>query len=185
MRYRYDAERGTLQLSAAPEIWTDAEWARALAGVGNVEAIEGFWFRRPWLRTENCPVVPPPPADAAAPAGEDVAGEAETQQAEAPPVALPPSPETLGVARVFEAGGSRLLRRGGRPYEVTRRTEPAEAPGPQGFRLVLQGRLSAASDPIRCRSDSPDRRPICLLLVEFDRVAFEDPAGKTLAEWRA
>jgi hypothetical protein len=149
----------SLRLRARPQTWTDAPWARALAGAADVEAIEGFWIRRPWLRSEGCPATP---------------GSAG-----------PPSPETLALAQVFEKGGSRLLRRGARGYEAT--IKAAAAPGPAGLRLALEGRIAGGegASPVRCLGDAPDRRPVCLIVVELDRVAFEDPDGKTLSEWRS
>jgi hypothetical protein len=108
------------------------------------------------------------------PAGEDCA------------TARPPD-RTLGLAMFFEPGGSRVLRRGGRPYEfVGKIADGASAPSPQGYRLLLAGEVSKAfgDEPVRCHT-SADGRPVCLIAVTFDQVAFEDPAtGETLAEWR-
>lgn len=187
LRFVHNAERGTLQLSARPQVWTETAWMRSLLGGEAVEAIEGFWLSRPWLPTENCPVQSNASISASVSieAVEERASLPEPE-ADAAPVAAPPPPasETVALVRVFEANGSRLLRRGGRPYEVTRKLDEAEAPGPQGYRLVLQGRIAADRQPIRCRYESMDRRPVCVVEMEFDRIAFEDPAGKTLADWR-
>lgn len=161
--YAYDAEKQTLRIRARPQVWTDAPWARELVGSADTEAIEGFWIRRPWLQAESCP-----PTDAAQ------------------PVAGAPTPETVGLAQVFEKGGSRLLPRGGRAYEVTRKVEAADAPRGGNYRLVVQGRVSPPDNrpPVVCRSDHPDQRPLCLVRVEIDRVAFETTAGEVLAEWK-
>jgi hypothetical protein len=160
--YELDARRGTLRLAARPEVWTDAGWARALVGGGDVESIEGFWLSRPWTSSEACP---PLPAVAAA----------------------PPTPETVGLAQTFAEGGSRLLRRGDRPYEATVKLEEGQPPAAGGFRLALEGRIVAGADgrTVACLSGHPDQRPVCLVRVELDRVAFEDPAGATLAEWKS
>lgn len=162
--YTVDAARGVLRLTARAETWTDAPFAAPLSAGQTVESVEGFWVSRPWTVSETCPA--PSPAQA---------------------VDAPPYPETFGVAQVFAKDGSRLLRRGGRPYETTVKLAEGEPPGVGGYRLVLEGRLAGGPDhrPIVCRSDHPDRRPTCLARVELDRVAFEDAGGKTLAEWRS
>ncbi|MFN3582466.1 hypothetical protein [Phenylobacterium sp.] len=162
--YTADAARGALRLTARPETWTDAPFAAPLTEGQEVESVEGFWLSRPWTTSEACPALSP---------------------AQLPGTA--PSPETLGLAQVFAEGGSRLLRRGGRPYEATVKLAEGEVPGVGGYRLVLEGRLAGGPDhrPIVCRSDHPDRRPTCMARVELDRVAFEDAGGRTLAEWRS
>ncbi|MGA0604739.1 hypothetical protein ACO2Q0_01960 [Phenylobacterium sp. VNQ135] len=160
--YAYDATKQVLKLSARPEPWTDADWARELAGTPSTEAIEGFWIRRPWMAAEACPKAAPAPM-------------------------IAPAPETVGLAQVFEEGGSRLQRRAGRPYEATEKLETEPPPGQGGFRLALEGRVAAPAaggGPIRCRAAHPDTPPLCLVLVDIDRVAFEDAAGRQLAEWR-
>lgn len=160
IRYSYDADKQTLKLTAQPQIWSEAAWAQALADRDRIEAIEGFWIRRPWLLTDACPM---PGAD-------------QTSASS--------SSETLGVAQAFAEGGSRVLRRGRRPYEATVRLDPGVAPTPGAWRLVLKGRLGGgAGGPIRCRLESPDRPPGCLILVEFDQVAFEAADGAVAAEW--
>jgi hypothetical protein len=161
--YRVDAKRGTLTLQAQPEAWKDAPWARPILGAAPVEAVEGFWLRRPWIATDACPAI------------------------RAPGAAGPPSPESLGLAQLFTSGESRVLRHGSRGYQVVRKAEPGQLEL-QGFRLVLAGRIADFGDhqPIRCRSDSAEQRPVCLIAVELDRVTFEDPvSGQVLAEWRS
>lgn len=161
--YSVDVKRNALRLTARPEVWTQTGWARALVGGADVESIEGFWLSRPWTASEACP---PLPAVAAA---------------------VPPTPETVGLAQPFAEGGSRLLRRGDRPYEATVKLPDGQPPGPGGFRLVLEGRIAAGADgrTVACLSEHPDRRPVCLARAQLDRVAFETPAGETLAEWRS
>jgi len=176
VRYTYDAQRETLKLTAAPQVWTETSWVRDLVGGERTEAIEGFWISRPWMLAETCPPIPAPPATDS----EDAEGAPPSEQA-----APPPSPETVGLAQVFETGGSRLLRRGGRPYEVTRKAPASDALRSGAYRLVVGGRVLAGGDgqPIRCRSEHPDRRPTCLVRVEFERIAFENARGDVLAEW--
>lgn len=165
--YTINPRQDTIRLSARPEVWTDAAWVRDLVGAEEAEAIEGFWIPRPWTDAEVCP---------------------PERTSTASGLPAPASPETLGLARVFGAGESRVPQRGGRPYEVTQKLPPEAAAGPRDFRLVLSGRVVGFDDgqAIHCRSEDPDRRPVCLVGVEFDRVAFEDASsGEVLAEWNS
>ena len=162
MGWTYDEKAKALRIKALPEAWGEAPWVKALAGDTPFDAAEGFWIARPWSNAETCPTSP-----ATDPAPE-------------------PSPQTFGLVQLFEPGGSRVARRGGRAYEhVMKMAEKPQTP--PRLSLVLGGRLAAFKDgqPIRCRGDSPDRRPVCLAAVDIDHVAFEDQAtGETLAEWR-
>jgi hypothetical protein len=155
--------RQSLKLSLAPGDWSKS--ALIADDAETWEAAEGFWLARPWQRTESCPSAQRDPL---------------TQG--------PPSPQTMGLAAVFDEGGSRTGRRNGRAYEFTVRGEgdaPPVAPA-QGYRLVLEGRMAAFADgrAVRCRAASPDQRPVCIGAVQLDRVAFEDADGKMLSEWR-
>lgn len=159
--YSVDPARATLTLRAAPVVWTDTPWVLELLGPNRPEAIEGFWLHRPWLTADRCPM--------------SRAGQALVVAA----------PESLGLVRMFAPGESRVLQHGARGYEVVQKAEPGRL-RLAGFRLVLAGRVSdfGGRQPIRCRSDSPELRPVCLIAVQFDRVAFEDPmTGEVLAEW--
>ncbi|MCR5872984.1 hypothetical protein LRS10_01485 [Phenylobacterium sp. J426] len=158
--FEYDERREALRLSARPEAWTDQPWVRTLVATDGTESIAGFWLRRPWMLTETCPSV--------APVADAGGGE-----------------ETVGLAQVFEAGGSRVPRRGGRAYQATEKLGREPPPGRGGFRLVLEGRVASpeARGPIRCLAPSADQRPVCLVMVEIDRVAFEDANGRRIAEW--
>lgn len=161
----FGPERRTLQLSLAPADWTEAPLTAE--GGETWETVEGFWIHRPWIRTDECPAPPASPLP--------VPGAAS-------------SAETVGLAAVFETDGSRLRRRNGRAYAFTVRQEGdvALAPPPAGYRLVLEGRMIAFPEgrAIRCRSGSPDQRPVCVAAVQLDRVAFELPGGGVLSEWR-
>jgi hypothetical protein len=164
-RWSWGDRRRTLKLTLAPGDWTDS--ALIAGGADSWEAAEGFWLTRPWLRTEGCPGVQ----------GDPLAGG---------PVA--PSPQTVGLAAVFDQDGPRTGRRNGRAYEYVVRGEgdqPPPAPS-DGYRLVLEGRMAAFADgrAIRCRAAGPDQRPVCIGAVRLDRVAFEDASGKLLSEWR-
>lgn len=157
--------RQSLRLTLAPGDWTASPLIAG--GADNWEAVEGFWLTRPWLRTDGCPGAQGDPLASG-------------------PVA--PSPQSVGLAAVFEEDGSRIGRRNGRAYDFTVRGEgdqPPVAPA-QGYRLVLEGRMTAFADgrAIRCRAASPDQRPVCIGAVQLDRVAFEDAGGQMLSEWR-
>jgi hypothetical protein len=37
---------------------------------------------------------------------------------------------------------------------------------------------------VRCTSEGPNSRPVCIAAIVLDRVAFEMPDGQQLSEWR-
>ncbi len=156
----------SLKLSLTPGDWAGSAMIPSEAE-GGWEVVEGLWLTRPWMRTEGCP-------------GAETSVATGDQPAE-------PARQTMGLASVFEAEGSRVGRRNGRAFEHTARAEGDQAvvPPPQGFRLVLEGRLAAFPDgrAIRCRSARPDERPVCIAAVQIGRVAFEDASGTTLSDW--
>ena len=164
LRWNYDAEKEALRISATPEVWADIAWAHALAG-DRIEAVEGFWIPRPWSTDEACPT---PEA-----------------RMRVPPI-LPAPQQTVGLAQFFETGSSRVPRRDGKPYQTVEKVSLESLRATDGFRLVLGGRISAlpSGQPIGCHSPGAELRPVCLVAVEFDRVAFENPqSGALLAEW--
>ena len=164
--WTYAADGESIRIVVRPETWTQSALIREIGGAESVEAVHGFWIRRPWLRSEDCPAPREDPLAAAEPAA---------------------SPETVGLAMFFEAGGSRVARRQERPYElVVRRGDETEAAAPRGFRLVLEGRVTGFADgrAFRCRSAHADQRPVCVARVELDSMSVEDPAaGKVLGVW--
>jgi hypothetical protein len=164
-RWSWGEGRETIQLSLTPGDWSESA---LIAGAvdGEWEAVEGFWIPRPWMTADGCPQVKPDP----------LAG----------PTAA--SPQTAGLAAVFETGGSRLGRRNGRAYSFTVRGD-GDAPlvrPVEGWRVVLEGRFAAfpGGRAIRCRAAGPDQRPVCVAAVQMDRVAFQDAGGAVLGEWR-
>lgn len=169
-RWSWGPDRKTIQLSLTPGEWTESALTVQPAAATSApvwEAVEGFWVPRPWLAAEACPGVSP--------------NSLQTALGSA-------SPQTVGIAAVFEAGGSRIGRRNGRAYAFTVRAqgdEPLAAPT-GGYRLLLEGRIVGfpGGRAIRCRSAGPDERPVCVAAVQLDKVAFEDAAGATLSEWR-
>jgi hypothetical protein len=164
--WTYSADRRSIRIVVRPETWTDSALVREIGGPDAYEAVEGFWIRRPWLLSEACP-----------------AGRSDAATAGAPAA----SPETVGLGMFFEAGGSRVARRNQRPFEIVLKlAEGTQNPAPQGFRLLLEGRVTGFPDgrAFRCRSADADQRPICLAGVRMDTVAVEDPAmGQTLGSW--
>ncbi|HZW14668.1 MAG TPA: hypothetical protein VFF66_00290 [Brevundimonas sp.] len=165
-RWSWGPDRETIRLSLTPGDWTRSALI-AGAGQDQWEAVEGFWVSRPWMTADGCPSLRADPL------------------ASGP---MAPSPRTVGLAAVFETGGSRLGRRNGRAYAHTIR-QAGDAPLialDAGYRVRLQGRIAAFPDgrAIRCRAANPNQRPVCVAAVQLDRVAFETPTGETLSEWR-
>lgn len=165
-RWAWGDAHQTISVSLAPGDWMGSPLIAG--GPETWEVVEGFWLTRPWLRSGECPAVTADPL-ASGPGA--------------------PSPQTVGLAVVFEKDGSRLERRNGREYAFVIRgpdKQPLAAPA-GGFRLVLEGRLIAFADgrAIRCRAAAPDQRPVCIAAAQVDRVAFEDASGAALSEWRS
>lgn len=164
--WTFEPKRQALKVFAAPERWTDADWAKSIAGDLVHEAIEGFWIERAWTNSEDCP-----------------AGKAVTQADNN----ASKDRQTIGIAQFFAPDSPRTFQRGSRAYSHTIRVrEPTQTEG-RTFHLALSGRVTGFRDgqPIHCVQDSPDRRPVCLIAVELARVAFEDSRdGSILAEWR-
>ena len=170
-RWTWRPDRKTIQLSLTPGDWTGSALAFQPGPAANAspvwEAVEGFWVPRPWLAAETCP---------------DVRAD--------PPVTglVPASPQTVGIAAVFEAGGSRIGRRDGRAYVFTVRSQSDHqlAAPTGGYRLLLEGRIVGfpGGRAIRCLASGPDERPVCVAAVQLDKVAFQTATGETLGEWR-
>ncbi|MDO9336679.1 MAG: hypothetical protein Q7T61_09790 [Caulobacter sp.] len=154
-----------IKLVARPANWTALPMLQDFSRDGAPEAVEGFWLARPWSDSETCP---------------------PRRDIEAPATPTPAATQTLGLARVFEPAGSRVLRRDGRAYEFVRKSTGEPQSVAASYRLVLEGRIATFPDgrTVRCAAESPDHRPICLYAVTFDRVAFETADGQSLAEWR-
>lgn len=162
-----DAAATSLKLSAQPAIWTNLPVLQDLSAANKIETVEGFWIPRPWVNSESCP------ANHATPL---------------PATPTPAAAQTVGLARIFEKGGSRVLMRDGRPYQYAIKLPKDDADLlSHTYRLVLEGRLVGYGDghATHCWGETPEHRPICLFAVEYDRVAFEDAnTGAMLAEWR-
>ena len=166
-RWSWIADQTAIRLSASPGDWTGSALIATAEAPPDWEAVEGFWITRPWTAAAACPAVRRDPLQSGPPAA---------------------SPETVGLAAVHTASSSRLTRRNGRPYVHVVRGEgdAPPAPPPNGYRLRLEGRLTAFPDgrAFRCRAAGPDQRPVCIAAAQLDRVAFETPDGAVLSEWR-
>lgn len=171
---RFEPDERTLRVRAAPDLTLDDPQVAQIAGEG-IEAVEGFWMRRPWLLADGCPVAP---VQAQAPgAGEPAAPEA---------AAAPPAGQRVGIAQFFSATDSRVGRRNQRAYEATSTLGAAEQPSPKGYNLVLSGRLrKLPSGPvISCRVGNRESPPDCIVSAEFDRAWIENPGTRAIiAEW--
>lgn len=165
-RWFRDGDPATVRLSLTPGDWTRSALI-AGADQDTWDAVEGFWISRPWMSAEGCP------AGAADPLASGPGA---------------PSPQTVGLAAVFEKDGSRLGRRNGRAYAHVVRSAGDRPPTPPeaGYRVRMQGRIAAFPDgrAIHCRAARPDQRPVCVAAVQLDRVAFQTAAGEVLSEWR-
>jgi hypothetical protein len=176
----FDEEDRTLRVRAAPDLSLDDPPVRALAG-DDVEAVEGFWMRRPWLLADGCPAAPPAQDDAATEKGAEAPVELEEVKA-----SVPASRQRVGIAQFFTDEDSRTRRRNNRAYEATKVLGEGEAPSAQGYNLVLSGRLRHLPQRpvISCSVTSRDAPPECIVTGEFDRVWIEDPVSRAIvAEW--
>lgn len=158
-------DRKTIRLAMLPADWKGSAMIAQAGASQSWEAVEGFWIPRPWLMSDGCSTVTRDPLQAATAA----------------------FPQTLGLAAVFEEGGSRIGRRDGRAYQFTVRAEKDAplTPPANGYRLLFEGRVKTfpSGRAIECRASGPDERPVCVLATQLDRVAFEDAEGAVLAEW--
>lgn len=182
-----------LLLSVTPADWTRSPLVLPTGATPAWERVEGLWITRPWMTVEGCPAMQAAPSAAVAEpvVAPPVAEGATAEPARLEPIiplAPPPSPMTVGLAVVSDGQTSRLGRRAGEAWSHTIRGE-ADAPvaaSAAGYRLVLSGRIGRFPEggAVRCSSETPDTRPVCVAAVELDLVAFEDASGARLSEWR-
>lgn len=166
MSVAYDAANRTVKLTAQPGVWTNLPIIQGLPDPSTIDVVEGFWIPRPWTSMENCPVQTNYPV---------------------PATPTPSTAQTLGLAQLFPADGSRLSRHADRPYEFTQKVpEAAAAMLANTYKLVLEGRITGfdKETALRCWMESPYHQPVCLYAVTLDRVAFQEAAsGKQIASW--
>jgi hypothetical protein len=174
-----DPDGRTLRLRVVPTLSLDDDVSRAVASEG-VEAVEGFWLKRPWVLQAACPV-----RTMTAGTGSRQ-GAAESDQGSELRAEPLPAVHRIGIAQFFVADDSRTRQRTGRPFEAVRQLEEGERVGEQGFDLILAGRFRARSDGrvILCTGSGRNRPPDCIVSVAVDRVRIENPEDKrVLAEW--
>lgn len=166
---RHDAAARTVELSASADLDLSDSVVAATAGDG-IEAVEGIWLTRPWLLQAACP-------RAASSSPDEHAREAPAQ-----------GPHEIGIAQFFTPDDSRVGRRGQRSYRHVVRFQEGQDPArPQGYDLVLTGRLRAgpAGRVIRCAAPRSSAMPACLIAAEFEEVRMEDAERReVLARWR-
>lgn len=178
--WSFDKEARTLKVRATLSLSGEDSPVKSLSGE-NVEAVEGFWLRRPWMLAASCPR----PVPVTQPAGEKPAKDEPAKQAPAP-VIEPAETRQIGIAQFFSGTDPRTLRRSGRPYQATEKLDEDDTPT-GGFDLVLTGRLKALADGrvIACTS-ATGGPPACVISVEFGRVSIERAdTNAELAHWGA
>lgn len=181
---RFNDEDRTLRISAAPDLSLDDPSVAAFAGE-EVEAVEGFWMRRPWLLADGCPVPPKPPETKEAPA-KDTEKPAKKTDAKPDTAELADEGQRVGLAQFFTSADPRTSRRDSRAYETTKVLKEDQQLSRAGYNLVLSGRLRQlrGDGVIACRVEELNAAPECIVSAEFDRVWIEDPATrKMIAEW--
>ena len=183
---RFDEEDRTLRVRAAPDL-THKDPAVAPLASQPIEAVEGFWIRRPWLLADGCPVVSSSQRTTEGEPATDVPPLRRVEQGAAGEVAQPSAYSLrMGIAQFFTEADSRTGRREERAYEASKVLPESEQPSPEGYNLVLSGRLRRlpGGRVISCRVVSADAPPECVVSAEFDRVRIENPGTQNiLAEW--
>ena len=180
---RFDPKGRTLRLRATPDITIEDSAVAALAG-DKVEAVEGFWMYRPWLLDAGCTPIP------AAPPTLETPGEEPSDEAPSEPVTEAASKQSpswrVGLVQFFTTDDARTGRRDDRAFETTAVLKPDEQPSPQGYNLVLSGRLRQLPDGrvIACRVERPTAPPECVVSARFDHIKIEKPDDRAvIAEW--
>jgi hypothetical protein len=167
LRWRYDEDASALRIHVEPSVWDKGEWWQKPPET--VESMEGYWIERPWSSLETCPSSSP-----------------MSSAPNANPVTLPG--QTLGLVQLLSPDAPRQMRRNGKPYEAVIRKAAEGAQLPQGLQLRLAGRVGRfpGGQPVRClQPGGREQRPVCLIAVTFEEVAFQDPATReTLAVWQ-
>jgi hypothetical protein len=197
---RFDEKDRTLRLRASPDLGLDdapvdapGKTTGGTSGEAKtIEAVEGFWIRRPWLLADGCPATSPPDEGAmqmraeasrpsqsrpaTAPGGNSADAESPSTEAN----------ERVGLAEFYTNADSRTGRRDERAYEVTKVLGEGEQTSTQGYNLVLSGRLRAQplGRVISCSVATPGEPPRCIVSAQLDRVLIERPDSKQiLANW--
>lgn len=176
--WAFDDRRRKLTVRVEPEITGDSPQVRDLSATG-YEAVEGFWIRRPWMLRADCPA----PAPSEPVLQDQLAG--ETQQASAEASARVPIAH-IGIAQFFTSAEPRTHRRDARAYSATKILTEGGSPNPNGYDLLITGRLRrlANGSVITCANRDPATPPDCVVSAQFESVAIKHPvSGETIAEW--
>jgi hypothetical protein len=172
---RYDVDGRRLQVRASPDLTEVEPWIAALGG-DTIEAVEGFWMRKPWLLAPGCPVAEQAPSSIT-PKSTDGGSQ---------PVTTAGNEWRVGIAQFFGATETRTTRRDHRAYEATKTLSEGQPPPAQGFDLILSGRLRELANGrvIACHVASHRAPPECVVSVSYDQVRIERAdTQETLAEW--
>ena len=165
---RHDSAARTVELSASPDVDLEDPMVAATAGEG-IEAVEGIWIPRPWLLQPACPQ--------GAAVQLSASGEQAARQ----------TPRQVAIAQFFTPDDSRIGRRDNRSYRhVIRLDEGQDPTRPQGYDLILSGRLRTgpAGRVIRCTAPDRATMPTCLIGAEFEEVRIEDVERReVIARW--
>ena len=159
MSWRYDTKKQTLRIHISPTVWQARDWGMPDLSVANQMA-EGFWIRRPWSSSENCP---------------ESTGLASAP--DTPPVTQ--SGQTLAVAQ-FRRQAPDGQRGASRSFDAVKRTPPEQLNAARGFRVKLVGRIDKLPDglPVHCiQPAGSEQRPICVVSVSFEELRIENPTS--------
>lgn len=171
----FDAEARVVKLSFPAEIGIQTPNLGALAG-GDIEAVEGFWIRRPWLLEPACALHTEP-----APAAADGSTEAPSLATAATTAAVP----HVGLAQIFMKSDARTHRRERRAYQATERLGSDEGPSGKGYDLVITGRLRAlATEKVIACVPAEEGAPSCMISASFDSVSIRRAdTDRLIGEW--
>ena len=181
-RSSFDEESRVVRLEVRPDIDASSPLIQQLKERA-IEAVEGFWIRKPWLLEPACPTMAPA-GPTTEPPNAEVGGEPSTEtmqeQAEGRPQWVP----RIGIAEFHDQTSDRSARRGNRPYEVTKRLPEGARMGPVD--MVIQGRLRALTTGkvIVCTGGSASMPPSCIISARVDAVSLRQTGGDVLGEWR-
>jgi hypothetical protein len=180
-----DPAQKSLKLTARLQDWTADPALQRLPGAP-FDRVEGLWLPRPWIAAETCQTVPAPVTTAARAIDQLLVPPADQASTEVDPPEGPA--RTLGLASFFPAGSDRARQRGGKPYETVQKLDPSlEALTAADVSMLIEGRVGQAAEgrPVVCHAAALDRRPVCLVAVDIERVAFlRTGSDKPIAEWR-
>lgn len=181
-RSSFDQESRVVRLQVRPDINASSPLIQQLRAPG-IEAVEGFWIRKPWLLEPACPTMAPAAPATELPdaeAGKEASTETMQEQAEERPPWVP----RVGIAEFHDRSSDRSIRRGDRPYEVTKRLPEGARVGPVD--MLIKGRLRALTTGkvIVCTGGSATMPPTCVISARVDAVSLRQTGGDVLGEWR-